>query len=193
MTDAAPPDLRRFRDQPFELLRELERRTRAAVTGASGEEAGGEEWVGIGIRLGPERFVVSRDEVREVLMVPPSITRVPGARSWVRGLANVRGHLLPISDLREFLGTNPGNAGPTDRSARILVLSSAELPVGLVVDEVYGFRRFFDHEHAAESAPTGVRCDRYLRGAFRRGLEVWPVFDMTKLLESREFQTAAED
>jgi twitching motility protein PilI len=126
-------------------------------------------------------------------MVPPAITRVPGAKSWVRGLANVRGHLLPISDLREFLGTNPGNVGPVDRSARILVLSSAELPVGLVVDEVYGFRRFFDHEHAGQSPPTGVHCDRYLRGAFRRGLEVWPVFDMNKLLESREFQSAAEE
>lgn len=193
MTEAATSDLRRFRDQPFELLRELERRTQAAITGASGEEADGTEWVGIGIRLGTERFVVSRDEVREVLMVPPSITRVPGAKSWVRGLANVRGHLLPISDLRDFLGTSSGTSSHADRAARILVLSSSELPVGLVVDEVYGFRRFLDQEHGNEQPPSGVRCERYLRGAFRRGLEVWPVFHMARLLESREFQSAAEE
>jgi twitching motility protein PilI len=193
MTDVAPSELRRFREQPFELLRELERRTRVAITGASGDEAEGAEWVGIGIRLGSERFVVSREEVREVLMVPPSITRVPGAKSWVRGLANVRGHLLPISDLREFLGTDSGSSAHADRAARILVLSSSELPIGLVVDEVYGFRRFLDHEHSGEFLPPGVHCDRYLRGAFRRGLEVWPVFHMAKLLDSREFQIAAEE
>jgi twitching motility protein PilI len=66
--------------------------------------------------------LVTRDEVREVLMVPPAITRVPGAKSWVRGLANVRGHLLPLVDLREFLGSGVGG---TERSARALVANSS--------------------------------------------------------------------
>jgi twitching motility protein PilI len=187
---AAALDLRTLRDQPFELLRELERRMRAAISGAAGEEVAGEEWVGIGVRLGHERFVVPRDEVREVLMVPPAITRVPGARAWVRGLANVRGHLLPISDLRGFLGSA---GGVPDRAARVLVLADAEFPVGLIVDEVYGFRRFMDRERTTEIPPPGIRCERYLSGAFRRGLEVWPVFEMARLLGSREFQNAAEE
>ena len=123
-------------------------------------------------------------------MVPPAITRVPGAKPWVRGLANVRGHLLPISDLRAFLGAGPG-AG--DRAARVLVLASGEFPVGLVVDEVYGFRRFAEREHGGDFPQTALHCDRYLQGAFRRGLEVWPVFQMARLLESRDFQRAAEE
>lgn len=190
MSATQPVDLRSLREQPFDLLRELERRTRAAITGTSGEEPAGEEWVGIGIRLGHERFVVPRDEVREVLMVPPAVTRVPGAKPWVRGLANVRGHLLPISDLRSFLGATPD---PQDRSARVLVLASPEFAVGLVVDEVYGFRRFMDREHSGDIPATVARCDSYLSGAFRRGLEVWPVFQMARLLASRAFQNAAEE
>ena len=190
MTRASPTELRSLREQPFELLRELERRTRAAITGATGEEDAGDEWVGIGIRLANERFVVPRDEVREVLMVPPTITRVPGAKPWLRGLANVRGHLLPICDLRTFLGAG---AGVSDRAARVLVLAGGEFPAGLVVDEVYGFRRFLEHEHAGDFPQPSLYCDRYLQGAFRRGLEIWPVFQMAKLLESREFQRAAEE
>ena len=186
----AGTDLRALKEHPFELLRELERRSRLAITGNPGDDASAEEWVGIGLRLGYERFVVGREEIREVLMLPSTLTRVPGAKPWIRGLANVRGHLLPIADLRGYLG---GGDVQTDRSARVLVANSTEFPVGLVVDEVYGFRRFLLREKVADFPQTAIRADRYLQGAFRRGLEIWPVFSMDRLLQSREFQRAAED
>jgi twitching motility protein PilI len=190
MTSTAGTELRSLREHPFELLRELERRARLAITGGPGDDVGGDEWVGIGLRLGSERFVVGREEIREVLMLPSTLTRVPGAKPWVRGLANVRGHLLPVADLRSFLGA--GVVGP-DRSARVLVVNSADFPVGLVADEVYGFRRFMQREHVTEVPQTLIRCDPYVTGAFRRGLEIWPVFSLARLLDSREFQRAAED
>ena len=180
--------LRTLREHPFELLQEIERRTRAAAAGAQVDDVGLVEWVGVGFRLGNERFVVPREEVREVLMVPPALTRVPGAKSWVRGLANVRGHLLPLVDLREFLGSGIGG---TERSARALVANSSEFPVGLVVDEVFGFRRFVDRELADEAPATKIRADRFLAGSFHRGGEVWPVFSLTRLLDARDFQRAA--
>jgi twitching motility protein PilI len=189
MTQRAVNDLRALKEHPFEVLRELERRSRVALAGGVSDDAGAEEWQGIGIRIGGERFVVARGEVREVLVVPASITRVPGAKPWLRGLANVRGHLLPIVDLRAFLGTATG--GP-ERSLRVLVLNNPEYPAGLIVDEVFGFRRFLEREHTTDFPQTTVRCDRYLQGAFRRGLETWPVFRLEKLLESRDFQRAAE-
>ena len=111
MTAAAGTELRALREHPFELLRELERRSRVAITGSPADDVSTEEWVGIGLRLGNERFVVAREEVREVLMLPSTLTRVPGAKPWIRGLANVRGHLLPIADLRGFLG-----AGEAERA-----------------------------------------------------------------------------
>ncbi len=190
MSAADTTGLRTLREHPFELLRELERRARMALTGSPGDDSNAEEWVGIGVRLGSERFVMARDDVREVLMMPPSLTRVPGAKSWIRGLANVRGHLLPVADLRSYLGAGEG-AG--ERTARVLVANSSEYPVGLVVDEVYGFRRFLERERVSDFPPTAIRADRYVDAAFRRGLEVWPVLSLDKLLQSREFQRAAED
>jgi len=188
MVVASQGSLRALGEHPFELLREIERRSRAAAAGVHGEDTGLAEWVGVGFRLGTERFVVPRDEVREVLMVPPAVTRVPGAKSWVRGLANVRGHLLPLVDLREFLGSGVGG---TERTARALVANSSEFPVGLVVDEVFGFRRFVDRELADEAPATVIRADRFLAGCFRRGGEVWPVFSLNRLLDARDFQRAA--
>ena len=182
-------DLRSLKQHPFDLLQELESQSKAALAGAKGEDVDVEEWVGIGFRLADESFIVARDSIREVLMIPDLITRVPGAKSWVRGLANIRGHLLPIVDLKAFLGAG-ANSG--HRDARVLVLNSVEFPVGLIVDEVFGFRRFLAREYSSTSPQTIVRCDRDLEGAYERSNEVWPVLSMDRLLRSAEFQRAAQ-
>lgn len=166
----------------------MERRARATQAGQSSAEQAGHEWVGVSFRLGGENFLLAREETREVLGVPAFLTRVPGARAWIRGLANVRGQLLPVIDLRAFLG---GGAAAIGRSARILMANHRDIPAGLLVDEVLGFRRFNDSEFNAQVPGTILQCERYLAGAFRRGAEVWPVFGLRALLESNEFLMGA--
>jgi twitching motility protein PilI len=182
--------LRALADRPFELLVELERRARAAVAARQGSPAPADEWVGIGFRLGAERFVTSRSDVREVLPVPEQVTRVPGAKSWLRGIANVRGQLLTIVDLKSFLGAGgPAN----ERQARVLVVASRDVPTGLIVDEVFGLRRFGQADFAESTPPSVIRCEHYLEGCYRRDAEVWPRFSLSKLLEDTQFLTAGED
>ncbi len=94
--------LRALREAPFALLREMERRTRSGSPGGDSGAGAQAEWVGIGFQLANERFLVARDEIREVMMMPSGITRVPGAKDWVAGLANLRGQLLMVVDLRTF-------------------------------------------------------------------------------------------
>jgi twitching motility protein PilI len=181
-------DLRALRDRPYELLREIDRRAHAAAEGKPEAAPSGTEWVGVAFRLGGEAFLIAREETREVMGYPASVTRIPGARPWIRGLSNLRGQLLPVIDLRAFLG-----AGPTGvtRATRLLVANHREIPAGLMVDEVMGFRRFFDSEFSPDLPPTLLRCERYLAGSFRRGPEAWPVLGVRALLESPAFQQAA--
>jgi twitching motility protein PilI len=174
-------------NDPFDVLCEIERRTLDVLSGEDGGRNAA-EWVGVGIRLGSEQFVVARDEVREILMLPDSMTRVPGARPWIRGLSNVRGQLLPVIDLRDFLGSG---TTPASRSVRVLVVRNSEQPVGIIVDEVYGFRRFGDSEYAGDAPQVELRCDAYLAGAFARGQETWAVLSMERVLASPEFGRAA--
>jgi twitching motility protein PilI len=180
--------LRSLRDRPYELLRELDRRARAAAQGKTDTVASGAEWVGIAFRLGGEAFLLAREETREVMGYPAAVTRVPGAKNWIRGLSNVRGQLLPVIDVRAFLGS--GGTSVT-RATRLLVANHREIPAGLVVDEVMGFRKFYESEFSADLPPTLLRCERYLAGAFKRGAEVWPVFSVRGLLESQQFLQAA--
>ncbi len=180
--------LRSLRDRPFELLKELEKRSRTVAASSASETESGKEWVGVAFRMGGETFLVAREETREVLGYPAAVTRIPGAKSWVKGLANVRGQLLPMLDLRQFLGSGSTSAG---RNTRIVVVNHRDIPAGLMVDEVLGFRRFAETEFNAEPPPTVIRCDLYLAGAFRRGGEVWPVLNLKTLVESPSFLQAA--
>ena len=187
MSEAA--NLTELVSQPFELLMEMERRSRAAVSG-QGAGALPAEWVGIGFKIGDEQFVANRDEVREVLMLPEAMTRVPGAQRWLLGIANLRGHLLPLIDLKLMLGTG---RTALRRVTRVISINHREIPAGLVVDEVLGFRRFMDNEMVDEWPETAVRCDRYLSGAYQRGADVWPIFNFYNLVESGAFLQAAAD
>jgi twitching motility protein PilI len=180
--------LRSLRDRPFELLKELEKRSRAVAAASVTEATSGKEWVGVAFRMGGETFLVAREETREVLGYPTAVTRIPGAKSWVRGLANVRGQLLPMLDLRQFLGSGASSAG---RNTRVIVVNHRDIPAGLMVDEVLGFRRFEETEFNPDPPPTVIRCESYLAGAFRRGGEVWPVLNLKTLVESQSFLQAA--
>jgi twitching motility protein PilI len=180
--------LRSLRDRPFELLKEMEKRSRGVAANSVSEAETGKEWVGVAFRMGGETFLVAREETREVLGYPAAVTRIPGAKTWVRGLANVRGQLLPMLDLRQFLGSAATASG---RNTRVIVVNHRDIPAGLMVDEVLGFRRFAETEFNADAPPTVIRCDAYLAGAFRRGGEVWPVLNLKTLVESQSFLQAA--
>ena len=182
-------DLAALVQEPFELLQELERRSRVAAVGR-GSGALPDEWVGIGFRVEDETFVAPRDQVREVLMIPDSITRVPRSKRWLLGIANLRGHLLPLVDLKLFLGSGRTRIR---RTTRVISVNHREIPAGLVVDEVLGFRRFMETEKVTEWSPTVLRCDRYLEGAFQRSKETWPTFNLHELIESGSFLQAADE
>ncbi len=186
---AKTPQLAALVEQPFELLEELERRSRAAFAGKGGD-ALPEEWVGIGFRIGQEQFVANRDQVREVLMLPEMMTRVPGAQRWMLGIANLRGHLLPIVDLQMMLGSGRTSLR---RATRVISVNHRDVPAGLVVDEVQGFRRFMGSEFNDKAPQTAVRCDRFLHGAYQRGHDMWPIFSLYDLLESSTFLQAAAE
>ena len=186
---SANPDLAALVEQPFELLKELERRSRAALAGKGTGDLP-EEWVGVGFRIGQENFVADRHQVREVLMMPESMTRVPGAKRWLLGIANLRGHLLPLIDLKMYLGSGRTSVR---RVTRVISVNHRDVPAGLVVDEVQGFRRFMDSELIDHWPQTAVRCDRYVSGAYQRSENIWPVFNLYDLLESSSFLQASAD
>ena len=86
------------------------------------------------VRLGGCRYALAMSSVAEVGR-PPGLTRVPGLPDWVAGVANWRGRVLAVLDLRGLLG---GRIDPLGRSGRMVVLSRAGVSAGLLVEGVEG-------------------------------------------------------
>ena len=177
-------DLRALQHQPFELLLGFEARLRAVRMDMAAGQA--ETWSGLGFRLGDVWFTAPRDDVLEVI-VPPQVTRVPNARAWLLGIANVRGNLLTVVDLRQFVGLPMAEP---QRNQRVLVLNSTRMPVGFLVDEVAGHRQFTPGEQRHREAAQAEMFAPYLLGAFVREGLPWLIMSLHKVAQSQTIKQA---
>jgi len=86
------------------------------------------------VRLGGCRYALPVPAVAEVGR-PPALTRVPGLPGWVAGVANWRGRVLAVLDLRPLLSAEPQML---DRRGRLVVLTRGAVSAGLLVEAVEG-------------------------------------------------------
>lgn len=168
---------------PFEMLQSLDERCRENASGLPVNRKVSEDWIGIGFRLNGIPLLAKMDEVSEILP-PPQTIRVPGVKHWVTGLANVRGGLMPVLDMNAYLF---GEATLVKKESRVLIVNLAGVVAGLLVDEVYGLRRFKPEDHLDES-DTGVTAMKgYLNGVFVDQVRRWNVFSVEKLIKTDQF------
>ena len=177
-------DLRTLRDRPMELLRAMERR----LAGSDAQVVLGSNWAGIAMRLGDQRFLVAQDHIREIVELP-GYSRGPGGKPWLMGVANIRGELLPIINLKGMLLDAPTALG---LNSRILVLKHPQFPAGFLVDRVEGLRRFDQgQKQALAGAELPAACSVFVNGWYGDGTQSLPVLDLYKLVEDPIFQMAA--
>lgn len=173
--------------EALSVLTEIEQSSRSAALQLPQSSPVRDTWDGLVFRAAGVRVVAAMGEISEMLPFPDRITRVPGAKPWMLGLANVRSALLPVIDLQSFLGANP--VVPS-KATRVLVLQMRGLVAGLVVPSVQGMRHFSLRHRLPDARMKGV-LGAYVYEAFDVGGEVWPVFNMHALAADPDFRTAA--
>ncbi len=154
----------------------------AGATPAGGPARAPSELQLVCFRMGGEEFALSIMRVREIVR-PLKVVRVPRAPSFVEGVVNLRGAILPVIDLRRRLGL----AGVDDeRRVRFLVVALKDSVVLFIVDEVDEvIRASRDSVLPAPSVVRGVDVS-YLLG-------VLPVGDrLVMLLHPERVLTGAE-
>lgn len=67
----------------------------------------------------------------EIIEKVSEITRVPNAPSYVKGVINLRGEVVPVLDLRKRFHFPPA---PLTEESRVIILSVDEMIVGILVD-----------------------------------------------------------
>lgn len=172
---------------PYEILASYEQRSLAHVAGAPEQVEAAGLWRGIGFRIGDRHFVSSIAEVNEILTLP-TLTGVPGAKGWLLGIANVRGNLVPVVDLRDLA---TGTRSQTSDSTRVLVVRQIGGSVGLLVDEVLGQRSFSEDQLAASVGEEDANFGHFVGESVQLGDVQWGLFSMAALVRSPQFQQAA--
>ena len=168
---------------PFEVLQAVEAECLSKAAGLPILDDVKQSWTGIGFRIGDMALVASMDEVAEILHIP-AFTQIPGVHSWMVGLANVRGNLLPLLDLKGFV---TGQDVASKKGSRVLVAKHDDGVIGLVVDEILGLKHFYLEEQAFEIPSLADSFRPYINMAFKNADQHWPVFSFKKLVQQERF------
>lgn len=171
---------------PFQLLVALDQRCRALAAGLPSQQQTVQTWSGIGFRMGERYFVAPMGEVGEVLHEPRH-TLLPGVKSWVKGVANVRGRLLPVMDLCGFFGSE---LSPLRKQRRVLVVDHNDVFAGLTVDEVFGMQHFPVDTFSEQLPPLEAAISPFIHGVFQRE-RPWLVFSPHALAQHQGFLDVA--
>ncbi len=175
------------KNSAFSKLLEYEKRGTQFTPG--GKAGGGhtEEWSGVTFSLSGHRMACNIDRITEILPCPQS-TPVPGAKSWIVGLANVRGELLTVIDLARYL---TGVRSPVTNNSRLLATSLNRAPIGLMIDEVFGQRHFLDSDAIPAELPEDTALNSVVSKKHQHGTEAWHELDLDQLFNSAEFLNGA--
>lgn len=140
----------------------------------------------LGLQAGGELWLIDLAESGEILPVP-TLTPVPLAIGWLRGVANVRGMLYAVSDLAAFQGGNPTVL--TGDARLLLPHAKFGCNSALLVSRVLGLRAREDFE-PAENAEPDQRP--WVAGQFTdtQG-RLWRRFDPRRLYTDERFLDVA--
>ncbi len=149
------------------------------------------QWQGLGFLVGGIRLVSQLGEVSELLQVP-RLTPLPAVKPWVMGIANVRGRLIPVIDLHEYLQL------PTTLPMsqwRVLVVEDGDMVAGLLVEQSLGIQHFLEESYEEQFAERGngelEGINPYASGAFRHGGRVYHVVQLKSILRDEKFMDVA--
>jgi len=173
--------------KPFELLSEYERLSLKHTVKVQQEKIK-DQWSGVGFKVDETHYALAINKIVEVLILTET-TKIPGISSWVLGLGNIRGNLIPIIDLKSYLFKK---ATKTTAHTRMVVIQQNGGQVGLVVDEVFGQKHFIQSQvHKNKEGSKEEPTLKYVNVAYKEEDIIWNVFEDELLINDSSFQNAA--
>lgn len=144
---------------------------------ANADAARGRQFVGF--RLADQTYVFHIERIQEIV-IPTGTARVPEVPDYVEGVANLRGTIIPIINLRQLFGLNPK---PADGETRTVVVNVGSRTLGCTVDSVTRVMRIAAEQ--IHSTPDAVASagQSFIEGFARIGDELYIVLNVEHLLD----------
>ncbi len=139
----------------------------------------------VSFTLGREEFGIDILRVQEINKMS-SVTRVPNAPSFIEGVINLRGKVIPIIDLRRRFGMVKVDH---DKNTRIIVVETHNKTVGFIVDSVKEVLRV--PTSVVDPPPpvvAGISSD-YIEGVGKLNDRLLVLLNLDRVLASNEFES----
>lgn len=126
-------------------------------------------------KLGDEHFAVETDRVQSINDIM-SITRVPKAPKYIKGLINLRGSIKSLVDLSLLLNVNHQN-----EQNNMIILTIEDEEIGILVDEV---EEVLDIEEKSiqKLDKDADKTQPYLKGILNYEDKLLTIIDIDKIL-----------
>lgn len=128
------------------------------------------------ITLGDELFAIDLRQVHEVFKLG-SVTPVPGMPDHLVGIANLRGVIVPLADVRPFLRVSRAS---TPQYA--LVVSHSLQQIGVLIDGVPEIRTIHADDLVAPSSQHRTQGASFISSYFKTDTKPIGLFEVSRLL-----------
>lgn len=130
------------------------------------------------VRLGQEQYGIDIKYVENIVRMQ-QITRVPKVPSYIKGVINLRGEVIPVMSIRIRMGL------PEDeitRATRIIILKlEQDGTVGYLVDEVKEVVTLESRDIEKMSRDTLDTSQNFINGVGKRGNELISLLDLNSI------------
>ncbi len=140
----------------------------------------------VAFNIGSEEFGVEIMNVQEIIRMT-SITKIPQAPDYIRGIINLRGRIIVVINLNVVLGMETKEQ---DENTRIIVANIGDTVMGFVVDSVSEVIRL--PQKSVEPAPA-VIADKigteYVMGVGKLDNRLLILLNLDKILGAKELHS----
>lgn len=132
-------------------------------------------------RLAKEEYGLPITKVQEINRLVP-ITKLPQTPSFMEGIINLRGRIIPVVDLRKRFQVN---ADDYNDDTRIIIVEVSGQTVGIIVDAVNEVVRL--NSDSIEPPPPAFVLDaRYIQGVGKLDGRLLILLDIDSILTAQE-------
>ena len=121
------------------------------------------------------------------------ITKVPRMNSYVKGVTNIRGNIVPVIDLLDRFGLGSSEIGP--KSSIVVIHYKAEdhvTQLGIIIDEVYEVDDIED-ENVKGAPEFGSKIDRkFISNMGKYRGEYIAILDTQSILDTKDLSNLSE-
>lgn len=130
----------------------------------------------IGFNLNDGEYTIPILKVREIISLPP-ITKMPQSPSYIEGVANIRGSIIPIVNIKRLANLD----GSEKKGDKVIIIASGKMVFGILVDGITGV---INIDETAIEPPENVinKASEIIGGVIKLDSRILVILDTSGLI-----------